>query len=114
MIGPDERDARADTDTGLYYCVTDGIVSRDARPLYATLAEWRDLAKAIRGEVYIPVGGGRRTEPLFGSLPLINTTGAPDIVGQLLGVLSYLESTARVLAARAEHLDRLRTQREDG
>lgn len=114
MLTPEERDARADTDTGLYYCVTDGIVSRDARPLYATLAEWRELAKAIRGEAYIPVRDRRRTEPLFGSLPLIDTSGAPDIVGQLVAMLSYLESTARVLADRAEHLDRLHTQREGG
>lgn len=110
MLTPEERDARADTDTGLYYCVTDSIVSRDARPLYATLAKWRELAKAIKGEAYIPVGGGRRTEPLFGSLPLINTSGAPDVVGQSVRALGDLEALAKTLADR---LDRLIAQREE-
>lgn len=116
LLGPAERDARADTDTGQYYCVTEkgGFVSRDGRPIFATLAEWSDIGRAIEGWVYVPVTGGRRTTPLFGSVPLMNDGGAPDIVGDLVRTLAQLKSQAAEQAKGIALLDKIASKGAEG
>lgn len=111
LIGPDERDARADTDTGLYYCVsasTGALVTRHDRPVHATLAEWKKYDRAVRGAAYLPACVTYRSRswgPLFGSLPLLDTSGTPDVVGDLVKVLGALDSVTKMLADRGATLD---------
>lgn len=116
LLGPAERDARADTDTGQYYCVTEkgGFVSRDGRPIFATLAEWSRHRTALPGVLYVPVTGGRRTTPLFGSVPLWDPDGAPDVVGDLVAVLDRLNRMADDAAERTIALGKIAAKGAEG
>lgn len=107
-LTPAEVADQAATNTGQYYCISEkgGIVARGGRPLFATLEEWHQLRRTIPGLLYVPTSGGKRTEPLFGSLPLFNTGEVPDMVGRLISALSMLEAGAQMVADRVEQLDK--------
>jgi hypothetical protein len=111
LIGPRDRDILASEDQGQYYCVgadTGVLVAREGRPVYATLAEWQSFASAVPGAVYIPITGAkgsRKLGPLFGSLPFVDTQGAPDVVGRVIEVLGFLEKAAEMLGQRVGQLD---------
>lgn len=82
----------------LYYGVARGqLCTRDGRALFATEDEWSMLS-----DVHALVRVGKHG-PMFGSLPLM-ANGAPDVVGRLIEVLSFLESGAQVITAQSEHI----------
>lgn len=117
LIGPDERDQLASADQGQYYCVSarhGTLVCRAGRPVYATLAEWQRIDSAVRGGVYIPTTGPSQAEPLFGSLPLMDRGGTPDIVGKLIELISFLEKAAAMLGDRITVLDKVAEKGADG
>lgn len=107
LIGPDDRDRLAATDQGQYYCVSakhGTLVSREGRPVYATLAEWQSVQVGVPGSVYIPIFGDRHG-PLFGSVPFLDHEQMPDIVGRVVEVLTFLEKAAEVTTQRVAMLD---------
>lgn len=105
----DELIARGDP--GQYYAVSakyGTLVSREGRPVYATLAQWAQLDGSIPTQAYIPTTvttTAKTFGPLFGSLPLLDTDGTPDIVGRLVKMVVFFEKGAEMLGNRLERLD---------
>lgn len=112
LIGVEQRDELIEAgDKTPYYCVsatTGGLVTRGDRPVFATLAEWASVGKALKPAAYLPaITTGKRgtAGPLFGSLPLMDRGGAPDLIKRVCDLTVFLEKGAAMLAERVGDID---------
>jgi hypothetical protein len=85
-----------------------GLVTRDGRPVWAERKVWERLP-SLATQV-IPIKGA----PPIGSLPMMTDKAGPDVVGQLLELLTRMEAQTAEVAKRIDLLDRIAGKGTEG
>jgi hypothetical protein len=84
-----------------------GLFTRDGRPVWAERKVWERLSMVTQ---IIPIKGA----PPIGSLPMMTDKAGPDVVGQLLELLTRMEAQTAEVAKRIDLLDRIAGKGAEG